>query len=169
MRILSKLNLSLCLLCAGLGYFLYQQTLQPAERVQRLEASASAQAGAVRQEPAQKMAPMPARSQFSQFIERPPFSATRRPPQPRRTAVVAKPQPQPMPKPRIVLVGTFVNSVSGVAVIQWLGTDKQLRLSLGESLDGWTLESIQRDRILLRSKSETFEVLLRASGSSNRR
>lgn len=167
MMILSKLNLSLCLLCAGLGYFLYKQTMLPAERVPRLEAAAASNEAVARRASHVQIAPMPPRNHFSQLIERPPFSATRRPPQPRRVVTVTK--PQPVPKPRIILVGTFVNSSSGVAVIQRPGADKQLRLSLGENLDGWTLESIKRDRIVLRAKDEVFEVLLRTPGSSNRR
>ena len=158
--ITSKINLSLCLLCAVLVYFLYQQAIQPIERVPKPEVSVAAQSGVVEHDPTVQMAPMPSLNQFSQLIERPPFSAIRRPPQP---------QIHPVSKPRVILVGTFVSSVSGIAVIQKLGAEKQLRLSLGEIIDGWTLESIQHDRIVLRSKSDVFEVLLRIPGSSNRR
>ena len=168
MKIFGKLDLLLCALCGGLGYFLYLETLRPAEKVPRLEELATSNEAVLRQQPPIQTDPIPSRDQFSQLIRRPPFSATRRPPQPRPVTSVSKPQPQSLPKPRIVLVGTFVNSVSGVAVIQKLGADKQLRLSLGETIDGWTLERIQRDRIVLRSKSESFEVKLRNPGSSNR-
>ncbi|WP_282610528.1 type II secretion system protein N [Pelagibius sp. Alg239-R121] len=164
MRILGKFNLVLCLICGVLGYFLYQESLRAPDRVPVLEPGTAAQ-GAGQSQSAMPDR-MPARDQFSQLIARPPFSATRRPPQPRRTVVVTK--PQPIARPRIVLVGTFVNSVSSVAVILKAGTEKQIRLSRGETIDGWTLENILPDRIQLKSKDETFEVELRDPGSSNR-
>ena len=65
-------------------------------------------------------------------------------------------------------MGTFVNSESGVAVVQKAGVEKQIRLSKGETIDGWKLHEILPDRILLKSKDEAFEVKLREPGSSGR-
>ena len=165
MKIFSKTNLLLCLICGALGYVLYQEMSREPDQVPRLTAKSGETASGGTQSQT-RLQPMPPRQQFSQLISRPPFSATRRPPQPRRTVVVAK--PQPIARPRILLVGTFVNSASGVAVIQKAGVEKQIRLSLGETIDGWTLEQILPDRILLKSKDESFEVKLREPGSSKR-
>lgn len=166
MKIFSKTNLTLCLLCGVLGYFLYQEVTRQPDQVPRLAAVSSQQAIQGNQAQSAQLQAMPPRQQFSQLISRPPFSATRRPPEPRRTVVVTK--PQPIARPKILLVGTFVNSASGVAVIQKAGVEKQIRLSLGETIDGWKLERILPDRILLKSKDEAFEVKLREPGSSKR-
>ncbi len=166
MKILSKINLLLCVICVALGYLLYHEVTRQPDELPRLAAGPDRQAPGVGQGQPARLQPMPPREQFSQLIARPPFSATRRPPQPRRTVVEAK--PRPIAKPRILLVGTFVNSASGVAVVQKAGVEKQIRLSVGETIDGWKLEQILPDRILLKSKDEAFEVKLREPGSSKR-
>lgn len=166
MKILSKRNLLLCLICGGLSYHLYHEMSRQPDQVPRLALEAGQPAPVAQQSPSAQLQPMPPRQQFSQLIARPPFAATRRPPQPRRTVVEAK--PQPVPRPRILLVGTFVNSESGVAVVQKAGVEKQIRLSKGETIDGWKLHEILPDRILLKSKDEAFEVKLREPGSSGR-
>lgn len=166
MKILSKINLLLLFVCGALGYLLYQEVQRPPDRVPSVSAAPSLQTSAGSQTQSAQHHAMPPRQQFSQLIARPPFSATRRPPQPRRTVVVTK--PQPIARPKILLVGTFVNSASGVAVIQKLGVEKQIRLSLGETIDGWKLETILPDRIFLTSKDDELEVRLREPSSSKR-
>jgi type II secretory pathway component PulC len=82
--------------------------------------------------------------------------------------VVVAAKPQVIPKPKFILVGVFVNSDAGVAVVQKPGTDKQIRLAPGDSIDGWEVMSILPDRITLRSQQETHEVELRKAGSARR-
>ena len=166
MKILSKTNLLLCLLCAGLSYHLYHEMSRAPDQVPRIAGDAGQAMPVATPKQSLQLPPMPPRQQFSQLIARPPFAATRRPLQPRRVVVEAK--PQAIPKPKILLVGTFVNSESGVAVVQKAGVEKQIRLSKGETIDGWKLEKILPDRILLKSKDEAFEVKLREPGSSRR-
>lgn len=166
MTIFSKTNLTLFLMCGALGYFLYHEVKRQPDEVPRVAADTVQQTSEGSRTQSVQLQSMPPRQQFSQLIARPPFSATRRPPQPRRAAVVTK--PQPIARPKILLVGTFVNSASGVAVIQKAGVEKQIRLSLGETIDGWKLETILPDRILLKSQDDAFEVKLREPSSSKR-
>lgn len=79
-------------------------------------------------------------SQFIAMLDRPLFSATRRPPPP-------PPPPQPEEAPPVDnlssarLSGVFVGEGTGGIILQIAGKFRRARLN--EAVDGWTLKSIQ--------------------------
>lgn len=81
--------------------------------------------------------------------ERPIFSATRRPP-PRAVAAAPAEEAQTPPPPKpveapppLMLVGAVVGEGDAIAILVNRTDQKVVRLRQGESLDGWSLTSVQ--------------------------
>ncbi|MBR0688898.1 hypothetical protein JQ594_23440 [Bradyrhizobium manausense] len=96
--------------------------------------------------------------------ERPIFSATRRPP-PRAVAAApveeAPPPPAPKPlegPPPLMLVGAVVGEGDAIAILIKRTDQKVVRLRQGESLDGWSLASIQPREVTFK-QGDRSEVL----------
>jgi hypothetical protein len=84
--------------------------------------------------------------QYRETAARPLFSATRRPPAAVETA------PAPAPKPvSLRLDGLVVTRDRKEAMITESGQGKRLRLREGDSVAGWTVRRIERDKVLLDS------------------
>jgi len=96
--------------------------------------------------------------------ERPIFSATRRPP-PRAVAAApvdevrppAPPKPVEAPPP-LMLVGAVVGEGDAIAILVNRTDQKVVRLRQGESLDGWSLTSVQPREVTFKQGDRT-EVL----------
>ncbi|MBR0973316.1 MULTISPECIES: hypothetical protein [Bradyrhizobium] len=95
--------------------------------------------------------------------ERPIFSAMRRPP-PRAVAaspVEESPAPPPKPvqaPPPLLLVGAVVGEGDAIAILVNRMDQKVVRLRQGESLDGWSLTSVQPREVTFK-QGERSEVL----------
>ncbi|WFU83869.1 hypothetical protein QA645_14340 [Bradyrhizobium sp. CIAT3101] len=96
--------------------------------------------------------------------ERPIFSATRRPP-PRAVAAapaeVARTAPPPKPveaPPPLMLVGAVVGEGDAIAILINRTDQKIVRLRQGESLDGWSLASVQPREVTFK-QGDRSEVL----------
>ncbi|TYL91733.1 hypothetical protein FXB40_27835 [Bradyrhizobium rifense] len=96
--------------------------------------------------------------------ERPIFSATRRPP-PRAVAAApaeeAKTAPPPKPveaPPPLMLVGAVVGEGDAIAILVNRTDQKIVRLRQGESLDGWSLASVQPREVTFK-RGDRSEVL----------
>ncbi|WP_426419420.1 hypothetical protein [Bradyrhizobium genosp. A] len=105
--------------------------------------------------------------------ERPIFSATRRPP-PRAVAAAPAEEAQTPPPPKpvgapppLMLVGAVVGEGDAIAVLVNRTDQKIIRLRQGESLDGWSLASVQPREVTLKQgdRSEVL-ALQRLDGSS---
>lgn len=105
--------------------------------------------------------------------DRPIFSATRRPP-PRAVAAtpaeVAHAPPPPKPAeapPPLTLVGAVVGEGDAIAILVNRTDQKVVRLRQGESLDGWSLISVQPREVTFRQgdRSEVL-ALQRPDGTS---
>lgn len=162
MTALTKFNLVLLAVCALLAVVVHRQSLRPLEPLIRPapQPPAVVTAAPVAASPAFRMPP---RDRFSQLQQRPPFSASR---QPYRPAPPAPPKPvavapKPLAPPKIILVGVVINAAKGVAVVEKPGQESPLRLGLGDAIDGWKLEHILPDRIVLTSSDKAVEVELR--------
>jgi general secretion pathway protein N len=82
--------------------------------------------------------------QYRETAARPLFSPTRRPPVPVEAA------PAPAPKPVLLrLDGLIVARERKEAMITESGEGKRLRLREGDSVAGWTVRRIERDKVLL--------------------
>ncbi len=90
-------------------------------------------------EPSFVMAPA---ENFSVILERPLFSPTRRPPA-EGTVTIESAEPEL----EVTLVGIIISSEGRIAIIKPEGGSQFVRLSEGDSFQGWTLETIEPDRI----------------------
>lgn len=125
--------------CAGLAWFNVQQlrALPPGP-------VAVAGAGSAPQPelPAEVSFAMAPAETFSAVVERPLFSPTRRPP-PGGTATIESPEPEL----DVTLVGIIISAEERIAIFKAKGVSQFARLSVGDSFQGWTLESIEPDRV----------------------
>ena len=90
-------------------------------------------------EPSFVMAPA---ESFSAILERPLFSPTRRPPA-EGTVTLESAEPEL----EVTVVGIIISSEEQIAIIKPKGESRFVRLSEGDSFQGWTLETIEPDRI----------------------
>ena len=93
-------------------------------------------------QPSYAMAPM---EDFSAILERPLFSPNRRPPAEGVAAVVAR-----EPELQVTLVGVIISSEEQIAIVKLKDGNRFARLSLGDSFQGWILDSIEPSRITFR-------------------
>jgi hypothetical protein len=93
---------------------------------------------------------------FSATREHPLFSPTRRPPPPPPAPVVSPPVP-PKP-PELTLHGTVMHAGEARALASLGGTDKLLRLRIGDNIEGWKVTQIETRRLVLslEDRSATF-------------
>jgi general secretion pathway protein N len=101
--------------------------------------------------------------------ERPLFTASRRPPAPPvAPEPSAEPPPPPPPEPErplLTLVGTVTGELQKVAVVQDQTTKSFVRLHVGEAVSGWSLHSIDAQRVAVEKNNQTVTVALPARGS----
>jgi hypothetical protein len=136
----------LALLCAGLCAVLYMELHGVSQRSLATEASgASARPDLPRpEEPAVAVPPLAA---YAPVIERPVFSPTRRPP------LVPEPlEARPTRQGGITLKGVVLSPQKRIALLEipGSGSDPQ-RIAEGERLEGWTVEAVLADHVLMRN------------------
>ncbi len=92
--------------------------------------------------PSYAMAPV---EDFSTILERPLFSPTRRPPAEGVAAAAA-----PEPALQVTLVGVIISSEEQIAIVRLKDAGRFARLSVGDSFQGWVLDSIEPSRVTFR-------------------
>ena len=95
--------------------------------------------------PAQPYYAMAPVEYFSTILERPLFSPSRRP---LVQGVAAVPAPES--QLQVTLVGVIISSEEQIAIVRLTDASRFARLSVGDSLQGWILGSIEPDRITFR-------------------
>jgi general secretion pathway protein N len=128
--------------CVALAAFVYDQV--------RMEALGPAPSGggetpplaALPDQPSYAMAPV---EDFSMVLERPLFSPTRRPPPAGTVAAVTS-----EPELQLTLVGVIISSEEQIAIVRLQDASRFVRLSVGDSFQGWMLDSIEPSRITFR-------------------
>jgi general secretion pathway protein N len=112
--------------------------------------------------------------------DRPIFSASRRPARPPAVFVAAVPPPPspaavPLPdRPPLVLLGTIIGGSLHIGIFHEESTTKTVRLSVGESREGWILRSVTAndanfeatDRVATLVLRPPFQSAMRADGTS---
>ncbi|HXQ52416.1 MAG TPA: hypothetical protein VN802_15085 [Stellaceae bacterium] len=104
----------------------------------------------------------PPAERFNEIAERPLFIPERRPQQ---DVEPAKPTPPPTP-PALLVQGVVLAPERHYAVIKHGNPPRLDSVSEGETIDGWTVESIARDRIALRAGSATLEFAVGKTGTA---
>ncbi len=95
--------------------------------------------------PAQPYYAMAPLEDYSTILERPLFSPTRRPPAQGVISVAA-----PESQLQVTLVGVIISSEEQIAIVRLKDTSRFVRLSVGDSFQGWILDAIEPSRITFR-------------------
>ena len=159
MTALSVFNLALAALCGGLGWLAYAAYEAPPAELptQNVAGAAPSDAAAA---PGFRPFRMPPQRRFSELVERPPFTQSRRPPE-----ASAQPQARQREAPRrdlkLTLIGVVLQPDRQYALVQRPGKKAAQRLSRGEKIDGWQVEGILPDRVVLSQAKEVVELKLK--------
>ncbi len=136
----STLLLGVCLALAAFVY-LQMQTVAPGPAPSG-GGGETPPLAALPAQPSYAMAPV---EDFSTILERPLFSPTRRPPAEGAVAAVAS-----EPELQVTLVGVIISSEEQIAIVRLNDASRFARLSVGDSFQGWILDSIEPSRITFR-------------------
>lgn len=113
---------------------------------------------------------------YTAIVERPLFSPLRRPAslpltdaepvrEPEALADPVEEEPpigEPLPEPSLRLVGTLVDAQGrALAIVEEAGANARTTLALGDSLDGWRLESVGNGSIEIRSGDRLVRIGLK--------
>lgn len=99
--------------------------------------------------------------------DRPMFSASRRPALPPAVFVAVEPAPPlpvaaPLPdRPPLVLLGTIIGGSLRVGIFHEVSTTKSVRLSVGESHQGWILRSVSANDANFEAADRVATLVLR--------
>ena len=158
MSAISIFNLALAALCGGLGWLTYTvYQAPPAE----LPAQTLAGVGPTDAAAAPSFRPfrMPPQQRFSELVERPPFTQSRRPPEVSAEPVARREAPRIDLK--LTLIGVILQPDRQYALVQRPGSKGAQRLARGEKIDGWQVEGILPDRVILSQAKEVVELELK--------
>lgn len=158
MSALSVFNLVLLAACGGLGWLAYERhAAPPAELPQWETAGRKAQDAAAA--PGFRPFRMPPQQTFSELVERPPFSQSRRPPE---VKVTRETRQAPVRKQlSFSLIGVILQPNKQYALVRQAGKKEILRLGRGEKIDGWLVDSILPDRLVLSYAEDVVELELK--------
>jgi len=164
-----KIGLAVLALSAGIGYLTHQEWKKPIESAPLADQPLTATLLAVPNQPT-LVRKVPPKSKFSQMLERPPFSPTRRPPKavPQKIAKTQSPSPvaapapvaAPVRDPQLTVVGIIINPSQQIALVRDPREAKLKRLSRGDEIDGWLVEAILPKRVVLSNQKNLFELKL---------
>lgn len=98
---------------------------------------------------------MPSLSAFSELVERPLFSRSRRPSASMGALALSAEE-----GPALVLNGIIVTGKDKIALLAAPTSERMTPLREGEALAGWTLVSVHPDRVAIRSGSKEQEIFI---------
>lgn len=149
----SPLLLLLCLVLAGL---VAAQLLLPEKNLPTGSTTANAAASPVTANlrPGFSMRPLDA---FSEVIERPLFRPDRRP----APVVVDAAKADGTSRQGYALLGVVIDDDMRMALLRPKGAKRTLRILEGQQIDGWTVEDVRPDRVVMRRGGVSEEVRLR--------
>ncbi len=139
--------LLLFFLCLFLGIFVYLQASNDRAGPPTIE-TAAIKPAKIPALPAAQAFQMPPIEDFGETLDRPLFSKIRRPPPPEPDAPADAPKKKQTVKVR--LAGVVISPQERVALVQEPRAREITRLKVGQEIEGWVLEAILADRIVLR-------------------
>ncbi|MGF1641924.1 MAG: hypothetical protein ACFCUO_13335 [Rhodospirillales bacterium] len=95
---------------------------------------------------------------YADVSERPLFLRSRRPPQPGDE--IAEQRPLPRAPADFVLSGVVVAGTQRLALLQGQGSDAIARVAEGQDYEGWTVETIEPNKVVLRRGQDVTEIVL---------
>lgn len=103
---------------------------------------------------------LPAQGKYHEIDARPLFVATRRPEPPVPEEPAAEPPPAG-PEKKFLLLGVAISPVGTTALLRPEGPNaKTVRVKPGETLEGWALDKVFPDRVVIRQGQTTRELNL---------
>ena len=130
-------------LCFGLGGVIYVEAQAPSSVTARAAAPGPTLHVPQNGEPANPAFTSPPLESFAEVVSRPLFVPTRRMTPPPTSATSPSPS-------GFALVGVVLSNGAAHALIEHGQPERMERLVEGEDIDGWSVESIRLDRVVLR-------------------
>ncbi len=151
------ISLPLLLLCLGLGYVVYfaVNAELPVPAGAPVATAAPEAAPELPLEAEFEMRPL---ETFSETLERPLFMATRRPPEPQPE--VDAPPPARPEAVGMELNGIVISPTGRRALLRPLKSREVVRATEGQVIEGWTVQSILPDRVILQRDGVSEELRL---------
>lgn len=142
-------------ICIGLGSMIFTQARDgvPLPDLSGTIAAPSVAAG----ETPQNLAPMPPIETFDEVVERPLFFRSRRPPDP---DAAPPPEAAAAPKADFVLTGLVISGTERLALLRPAGSKTVERVHQGAEIEGWRVEAIHADRVVLKRGETVQEIRL---------
>jgi type II secretory pathway component PulC len=159
--IFTPLCLALCFILSSLIYFELDQQATGSPEIAAAEDSVAAKSSVAAQDAPQEILSfsMPAREAYNEVLERPPFSETRRPAPP---GAVAASSDQLL---AATVVGTILSSGGVRALIVHGEPAEMTRVVEGQEIEGWTVKSILKDKVVLARGGSTIELKVKANST----
>jgi general secretion pathway protein N len=150
-------TLLLCALCAALGYTIYDEldALAPIGPAAALPGTLPAAAPPVPRAPEPAVFTLPPLDRYAEVVQRPLFAPTRQPPPPETV------QDNQTKSSSFTLAAIIISGQGKVALIQHGKPPVLARLSVGQSVDGWTVQSVLPDRVVLERAAVLQELKLK--------
>lgn len=143
-------------LCLVLAIVLYRE-ITDAPRVPVVKLAAGPGKGVVPRGAVDTRIAFPPIDDFAEVVERPLFNDTRRPREPEEEAETPAPEIQT----KFSLVGTVMSATEHVALIQRDQSKELVIIAEGENIDGWTVEAVHSDHVVVRNGDTQQVVELR--------
>ncbi len=160
MSALSVFNLVLLAACGGLGWLAYERhTAPPADLPQPETETVEHPVQDAAATPGFRPFRMPPQQTFSELVERPPFSQSRRPPEVKTVSETR--QARVRKELKFSLIGVILQPDKQYALVRQSGKKEILRLARGQKIDGWQVDSILPDRLVLSYAGDVVELELK--------
>lgn len=143
-------------ICVGLSYLIFRQAeggLPLPDLSLAARPTLTVAAGSAPRDPP-RLEPLDA---FSEVVERPVFFRTRRPPDPEADP---PPQAEAASKADFVLSGLIISGKDRLALLRPVRSATVERVHEGEEIDGWLVQAVHADRVVLKRGETVQEILL---------
>lgn len=152
--LVQTITLALLLIASlGLGVLAYAELTWPVAAPEETSAAAAPHAAQAPRDAIASRFSLPPLQSFSGILERPLFSQSRRPPPQGADDTTG-------PWSSFVLAGVIISGDSREALVLHGKPQTVVHLREGQDVEGWTVTSIQPDRIVIRSGASEHELKL---------
>ena len=144
----------LALLCATLGYGVYDQSRKQSIRMPVPISVSEKQDDAPVSDLSLGFKPLTDIADLNQMIDRPLFAQTRRPDPPGTEQPTAQPEPKKLPF-NFELTGVMILNEQRVALLKQIKGRKVLQGTVGQTIEGWEIQLIEPNHVVMQRSGET--------------
>ena len=158
------LSVSLLSLCSWLGWSAYEESRRPMPSVENIARSSGASLKPSGEKSSKQATSLvfPDLDTMDEIISRPLFNESRRPVTVEKIVPVAKPTDL-----NVMLSGIVIGQTQQIAHLRSLSDKETLALSVGDKIDGWEIQSIFADHVVLRSGGRVETLYMQKPGVKN--